>query len=343
LYIDLLLSSEFLRFQTKPDLLKEIVEASTPVQHPVIIDEIQRIPNLLNDVHWLIVNKNIQFILSGSSPRNILRSGVNLLGGRAMRYELYPLVFAEIEQFDLLRAINHGLLPRHYLSNSPHKLIAAYLGSYLKNEIMAEAKIRNISSFARFLEIAAMTNGEIVNYSNIASECGVSAPTIREYFQILQDTLTGRLLPSYQKRAKRRVIQAPRFFFFDVGIVNGLLRRKNILQGSEAFGKAFEHLMYQELYAYSLYSGKNFEFAYWRTASGIEVDFVLGDGEVAVEVKSSDSIQNRHMKGIRQFAAEFNPRKNIVVSNDKYPRIAGNVHILPWEEFLTRLWNDDII
>ena len=248
-YFDLLLSSEYEQFLRNPSLLKEILDEKE-IQGPVIIDEIQRIPALLNDIQWLIVNRNIQFILCGSSPRKILRSGSNLLGGRAVRSELYPLVSAEIPDFDLIRALNNGLLPRHYLSNNPSKLLSGYIGSYLRDEIIAEARIRNIESYARFLEAAAFSNGEIVNFTNIAADCGVSSPTVKEYFQILEDTMTGRFLSSYQKKPKRRVISAPKFYFFDVGIAGYLLKRKNILYGSEAFGKAFEHFIYHEIYAY---------------------------------------------------------------------------------------------
>ncbi len=307
------------------------------------IDEIQRIPELLNEIHWLIVNKNIQFILSGSSPRKIVRSGANLLGGRALRYELYPLVSNEIPDFDLLKALNNGLLPRHYLSKNPKKLISAYIGSYLRDEIMAEAKIRNISSFSRFLEVAAFSNGEIVNYTNIASECGVSSPTIKEYFQILEDTLTGRFLPSFQKRSKRRVILAPKFYYFDVGIANYLIKRGEIEMGSEAFGNAFEHFIYQEIYAHSSYSGLNYSIAYWRTASKIEIDFVLGDHEVAIEVKSTKNANSRHLKGLKSFSEEYSVKKSILISNDSYPRQIGNILVLPWDIFLQKLWNGDII
>ena len=178
---------------------------------------------MLNEVHWLISNHSIRFILSGSSPRKIIRSGENLLGGRALKYELFPFSSSEIPNFDLLRALNHGLLPRHYLSNNPKRNIAAYIGSYLRDEIVAEAKIRNVDVFARFLESAAFSNGEIVNFTNIASDCGVSSPTIKEYFQILEDTLIGRFVPVFQHKPKRRVIKSPKFYFFDVSITNHLL------------------------------------------------------------------------------------------------------------------------
>ena len=341
-YFDLLLSNEYDRFQRNPGLLREILIAmNTP--EIVIVDEIQRIPDLLNEVHWMIVNLKTRFLLSGSSPRKILRNGSNLLGGRALRYELYPLIYMEIPDFDLLRALNNGLLPRHYLSQNPEKLLSAYIGNYLRDEVMAEAKVRNISSFSRFLEMAAFSNGEMVNYTNIATDCGVSAPTVKEYFQILEDTLTGRFLPSFQKKPKRRVIQAPKFYFFDVGIANYLVKRGRIEFGSEAFGKAFEHFIYQEIYAHSKYSDLNYQISYWRTASQIEVDFILGDHEVAIEVKSTDMVNNRHIKGLKSFAEEYSVKKLLVVSNDPYPRQIENVTILPWKIFLDRLWAGEII
>jgi predicted AAA+ superfamily ATPase len=342
LWFDLLLTDVFERFQRNPSQLREIIMATQPAK-PVVIDEIQKIPVLLDEIHWLIENNKIRFILSGSSPRKIIRSQANLLGGRALRYELFPLVSNEISDFDLLRALNNGLLPRHYLSENPKKLISAYIGNYLRDEIMAEARIRNVTTFSRFLEVAAFSNGEMVNYSNIASECSISAPTVKEYFQILEDTLTGRFLPSFQKRPKRRVILAPKFYYFDVGIVNYLLKRGKIELGSEIFGNAFEHFIYQEMVAHSHYSGIQYPMYYWRTTSQIEIDFVLGDHEVAIEVKSTANANPRHAKGLKKFAEEYKVKKQILVTNDSFPRQMDNTLVLPWNIFLQKLWAGEII
>jgi len=342
LWFDLLISREYKRLSAKPDILRETVLANLNKQ-PVIIDEIQRIPDLLNEVHWLISNHGVRFILSGSSARKILRSGVNLLGGRALRYELYPLVSAEIPDFDLMRAINNGLLPRHYDAANPQRMISAYIGNYLRDEIVAEARLRDAGTFARFLEAAALTNGEIVNYTNIASDCGVSATTVKEYFQIMEDTLVGRYLPSFQKRPKRRVVTAPKFYLFDVGIANNLLSRGRIEQGTELFGKAFEHFIYQEIYAHSRYSENEYPVYYWRTASQLEIDFVLGDHEVAIEVKATEQASERHLRGLKAFAEEYTVKKAILISNDPLPRLVGNILILPWKVFLDRLWGGEII
>ena len=342
LYFDLLLSEEYNRFIGNEGLLKQIVESSNK-KGPVIIDEIQRIPQLLNEVHWLIVNKNKQFILSGSSPRKILKSGGNLLGGRAIRYELFPLSYSEIDNFDLLHALNYGLLPRHYLSKNPQRLINAYIGSFLKDEIAREANIRNIPSFSKFLEFASFSNGEIANYANIATDCGVSAPTIKEYFQILEDTLVGRFIPSFQKKPKRRVILSPKFYFFDIGIANNLMKRGEIKYGSDTFGHAFEHFICNELIAHRHYSGLDYQFSYWRTASQYEVDFILGNHEVAIEVKSTEQASSRHFKGLKAFSEEYKVKRLIVVSNDKYYRKDNTIEIFPWAEFLQQLWAGDII
>jgi predicted AAA+ superfamily ATPase len=342
IWFDLLLSDVYERLSKNPSVLRETILAQ-PDTNLVIIDEIQRIPELLNEVHWLITNEKKQFVLSGSSSRKIIRGGYNLLGGRALRYELYPLVSSEIPNFDLLRALNNGLLPRHYLAANAKKLLSAYIGNYLKDEIAAEAKIRNIQSFSRFLEAAAFSNGEMVNYTNIAADCGVSAPTVKEYFQILEDTLIGRFVPSYQKKPKRRVITAPKFYFFDVGIVNYLLKRGKIEIGSEVFGNAFEHFIYHEIYAHSQYSGLEYPISYWRTASQIEVDFILGDNEVAVEVKSTTNVSSRHLSGLKSFAEEYKTKQLILVCNESMPRLVDGILVLPWNVFLQKLWGGGVM
>lgn len=209
---------------------------------------------------------------------------------------------------------------------------------------MGPALTRNIPAFSRFLEIASLSNGEIINYNNIAAECGVSAPTVKEYFQILSGTLTGRLLPAFKKKAKRRTIRAPKFFFFDVGIVAHLAKRGEISQGSELFGRAFEHFIFTEITAHSSYSEHFYPVAYWRTASGFEVDFVLGEGEIAIEVKSTATVQNQHLRGIRAFKEEHLSRRYIVTSMDREPRkTSDDIEIMPWKYFLNNLWDGNLL
>lgn len=341
-YYDLLLSDEFERFTRRPSLLREELLANPP-KGPVIIDEVQKIPALLDEIQWLIVNHSIQFILCGSSARKLKRGGANLLGGRALRYELFPLVSAEIPNFDFSHALNNGLLPRHYDATDARLLCQAYIGDYLKEEIAAEALTRNVPAFARFLENAALSNGEVVNFTNISAECGVSAVTVKEYFQILTDTLIGRFIPSYRERPKRRVIQAPKFYFFDVGIVNFLLQRGPVVPKSEIFGRALEHFIFQELVAHSHYSGKNYPISYWRSVSGFEVDFVLGKNDVAVEIKGTAEVQPHHLRGLKAFSEEYKPKRLLAVSLDRRPRRSFGIEILPVQKFLEDLWKDKIL
>lgn len=342
LVFDLLMFDVFQRFLRNPSLLREIILIEKPLE-PVIIDEIQKIPALLDEIHWLIENTETQFILSGFSPRKILKQGVNLLGGRALRYELFPLSSTEIPDFNLIKALNSGLIPRHYDAKNSEILLAAYIGSYLEDEIIAETKIRNAQVFSKFLEKAAFSNGEILNYTNIASDCGVSSPVIKEYFNILNETMLGSFVEVYKKKPKRRVISSPKFYFFDVGIVNFLLKRKNIEPGTESFGLAFEHFIYHEISCHSNYSGLNYPIRFWRTSSQLEVDFILGENEVAVEVKSTDNVQLRHLKGLKAFAEEYEVKHKIVVSNDSYPRLVGDIRILPWKQFIKMLWDGELI
>ena len=334
---DLLKSDEYTRLMRRPQLLREELLAYGS-ETLVVIDEIQKVPQLLDEVHWLIVNRGIRFILCGSSARKLKRIGTNLLGGRAISVNLFPLVSAEIPDFDLNRAINHGMLPRHYLAANPKKRLEAYIGTYLKEEIQDEAVIRQLASFNRFLDIAAQCNGEIINYSNIAQDCGVSAVTVKEYFTILQQTLIGYLIPAFTASKKRRAITAPRFYYFDVGIVNHLLRRGTLQQGSVDYGHAFEHLMIQELVAYLSYSESDEQLSYWRTSSGYEVDAVIGNGRVAIEFKSSDEVQSKHTKGLKAFSEECPDSRLIIVSMDANPRLLNNVEVLPATEFLKQLW-----
>lgn len=340
-YYDLLKGEEFERLNRRPELLRQELMVCQP-NELIIIDEVQKVPQLLDEAHWLITNKQLRFILCGSSARKLKRSGANLLGGRAIKNTLFPLVSCEIPDFDLGRAINNGMLPRHYTIKNARKRLQAYIGLYLQEEIKAEALTRNLSTFNRFLEIAAISSGEMLNYKNIASECGVSSPTIKEYFSILSDTLIGYFVPAYKKVIKRRVIQAPRFYFFDVGITNYLLKRGNLTQGSFDYGKAFEHFVINEIYAYTKYNNDYNELSYWRTTSGHEVDAILGKARVAIEIKSSKEIHGHHLKGLRVFAGEYPDARKIVVSLEPYRRIVNDIEIIPALEFLKMLWNDEI-
>lgn len=311
----------------------------------MIIDEIQLIPELLNEVHWLITRKDIHFILSGSSARKLKRKGVNSLGGRAVRNVLYPLVSAEIPDFDLVRAVNRGMLPTHYLAPDErqlHKRLQAYISVYLKEEIAAEALVRRLPSFTRFMEVAALTSGEMVNYRNVAQDCGVDAKTVKEYFNILEQTLVGYIVPAFSRTVKRRINQAPRFYYFDVALPNYLLHRGNMQLGSEDFGHAFEHLLMQEIIAYLGYHDIENALSYWHTYTGYEVDAVLGDAQVAIEFKSSQEVQSKHLRGLKAFKEEHPGARLIIVSLDVQPRSFHGVEVMPATHFLLQLWLGNI-
>lgn len=341
-YYDLLKSEEFERLSRRPQLLREELQV-LPDNSLVIIDEIQKLPMLLDEVHWLMVNRGLRFVLTGSSARKLRRKGVNLLGGRAIVNNFYPLVSAEIPDFDLDRAVNNGMLPRHYLVADATKRLGGYIGLYLQTEIVEEAIVRNLPSFSRFLEAAALTSGEMLVYSNVAADCGVSAVTAKAYFDILVDTLFGYVVPAYTKTVKRKLIQAPKFYLFDVGVANYLMHRSHLKQGSPEYGHAFEHLIMQEMVAYLGYHGRQQELSYWRTGTGIEIDAVLGDATVGVEIKSTSEVKDNQLKGLRSFGQDYPNARLIVVSNDLYRRQKDKIEIIPVKEFLADLWAGKII
>ena len=332
------------RIRRNPSLLRQELATATKGEI-VIIDEIQLIPELLNEVHWLITRQGIHFILSGSSARKLKRKGVNTLGGRAVKNILYPLVSAEIPDFDLVKAVNRGTLPTHYLATSERQLmkrLQAYVSVYLKEEIAAEALVRKLSSFNRFMEIAALTDGEMVNYNNIAQDCGVDAKTVKEYFSILEETLIGYMVPAFTRTVKRRLSQAPKFYYFDVALPNYLLHRHQMQPGGDDFGHAFEHLMIQEIIAYLGYHDIENALSFWHTYTGYEVDAVLGDAKVAIEFKSSTEVQSKHLRGLKAFKEEHHEARLIIVSLDPSPRIFHDVEVMPAVYFLQNLWKGAI-
>jgi predicted AAA+ superfamily ATPase len=222
--------------------------------------------------------------------------------------------------------------------------VRAYVDDYVKEEVMADGLTRNLPAFSDFLTAAALADGSLVNYTTIARDCGVSAYTVKEYFQILVDTLLGSFLPAYRKRPKRRVIQTPKFYFADVGVVNHLAKRGSLEAPSELFGAAFENWVFHELSAYRAYRGFGFDLSYWRLASGIEVDFVVDDFRLAVEAKAARRIHADHLKGLRELHVDHRVRRRVVVSLDERPRSTDDeIEILPWRTFVARLWAGDLI
>lgn len=341
-WYDLLDGKTLERLSRNPSILGQELDM-LPDNSMVVIDEIPLLPELLNEVHRLIVRKNLRFVLCGSSTRKLKRKGVNTLGGRTIPIKLFPLVSSEIPDFDIIKAVNQGMLPRHYMASPAvaWRRMQAYIGVYLKEEIKAESLVRNLQAFNRFMEVAAFTDGEMVNFSNIANDCGIDSKTIKEYFAILEETLVGYMIPAYQKSVKRKLRQSPKFYYFDVCIPNYLLGRKLLTPGSADFGHAFEHLIIQELVAYLNYRNKENALSYWHTYSEYEVDAVLGDARGAIEIKSSTQVQLRQLSGLKAFKEEHPEARLVVVSLDAHPRLLNDIEVYPATTFLQKLWNDE--
>jgi uncharacterized protein len=337
----------FLEFTRTPSRMREIVlslKDQGKLVQPVIIDEVQKIPALLDEIHFLIEEKKISFLLAGSSARKLKRGHGNLLGGRAWRFQMHPLVYREIPDFKLLRALRNGLLPSHYLEEDPGRSITAYITDYIKEEIAAEGIARNIPAFSRFVESLRFVNGELVNYTAIARDCGVDSKTVKSYFQILSDTLMGTMVLPFKQRPKRTVLtEIPKFYLFDVGIAGHIEKRSIPDESGREFGRAFEHFIFMEIQAYRSYSNKNFDVSFWRTPQGQEVDFVIDNGAIAIEVKGTKSVDDSDLKNMRAFNSDYRPKKSIVVSNERHARKTSAAEILPWREFLDRLWDGDIV
>lgn len=341
---DLLQTDVFMTYVREPYRLRQELEGAVPGTL-VVLDEVQKVPALLDEVHWLIENRRLIFALCGSSARKVRRGHANLLGGRALRFELHGLVSAEMgSSFDLLRAVNHGNLPPHYLAESVRPLLKAYVGDYLQEEVAAEGLTRNLPAFAHFLSAAALSDAEVVSLAPIARECGVSAPTAREYFQILEDTLLGRFLPAYTRRPKRRVVASPKFYFSNPGVVNILAKRGWLEPGAELFGKALESWIHHELRAYLHYRDRECELAYWRLDGGREVDFVTDDLAVAIEVKAASRIDHHDCKGLRELAADQTVGRRLLVCMERFQRrLPDGIEVWPAELFLQALWAGELL
>lgn len=344
IWIDLLKADEYRRYLTEPELLRGELEAA-PRGRQVVIDEVQKVPAILDEVHWLIENRSVCFALCGSSARKVRKGHANLLGGRAMRYALFGLTSDELaSDFDLTRLLNHGYLPRIYQADRAARMLHAYVADYLKEEIAAEGVVRNLPAFSRFLDVAALSDSEIINHSTIARECGVSSHTSQSYFEILIDTLFGRWLPAYTKRPKRRIIQSPKFYFSDVGVVNALARRRQLEPGAALFGKAFENWVHHEIVAYDSYQERTAALCYWKLTTGVEVDFVVNDMQAAVEAKATRKVTSDDLKGLRNLR-EDHPRLGtawVVSLEAKARRTEDGIWILPASEFARCLWSGEI-
>ena len=326
----------FVRLSRNPALIREALTGDTTI---VVIDEIQKMPGLLNEVQLMIEEHGVRFLLTGSSARGLRRKGVNLLGGRARSRNLHPFVRAELgERFDLDRALEHGLLPPIFLSDSPVEDLAAYAGDYLKEEVAAEAIVRNIGAFSRFLETAAHAHGEMINFSNMANDAQVPASTVREYYGILKDTFIAHEVPALTESRKRKAISTSKYYLFDVGLARHLQGRRGLAPGTAEYGSAFESFVFQEIKAFCDYHRLDTP-RYWRSKSKLEVDFVFED--LAVEVKAKKNVGARDLRGLRALREEGLFDHYLLVSMEPVPRVVDGIRILPWSDFLDRLWGGE--
>jgi predicted AAA+ superfamily ATPase len=331
---DLLDHATYLALGQRPG---RIAEEVAPGERVVVIDEIQRLPELLNEVQRLIEGRGIRFLLTGSSARRLRRGGVNLLGGRARTRFLHPLTSRELgSRFDLRRAVGRGTLPSIYFSDDPQADLEAYAGTYLQQEIIAEGATRSIPAFSRFLRVAAHCNGTVVNFTNVANDAQVPRTTVYEYFEILKDTLVLHELPAWRRSTKRKPLASSKFYFFDVG-VTAALQGRPLRPRTPEFGAGVETYLMHELVAYRDYvSGE--PLAYWRSTSGFEVDFILGD-HTAVEVKAKESVAPQDVKSLHALAEERKLKRYLCVSLEPRPRRVDGITFVPVREFLDALWN----
>ena len=337
-YIDLLQSSYFTELSAQPDRLEKIIPKNN-IDY-IIVDEVQRIPELLNEVHRLIENNQYRFILTGSSARSLRKRGVNLLAGRALTYYMYPLTVSELgKDFDLQRSLNYGHLPKAVISSSPKKFLKSYINTYLREEVLQEGLVRQLRVFTRFLEVASFSQGALLNMTEIGRELGVDRKTVESYFSILDDLLLGSRLNCFSRRAKRNIVKHSKFYYFDVGVYRAIRPRGPLDDESEMGGVACETLVYQELIACNQYCNYEYSIYFWKTLQGYEVDFVLYGPKklLAIEVKQSTRVNINDLKGLRAFASEYPEAKAYLFYGGDNVYYEDNITILPLTNALSEL------
>jgi len=345
IFCDLLHSDTYLTLATSPSNLEDMVydQITRPGDSVlIVIDEVQRLPPLLNEVHRLIESKGWRFLLTGSSARKLHRRGVNLLAGRAWNQNLHPLTWKEIPDFDLERHLRYGGLPAVYLSCEPQEELQGYVANYIAQEIQMEGLVRKIPQFSKFLKAAALTNGKILNFDKLGRDYMVPPSTIREYYSILQETFLGVMLEPWDKSTKRKAVSASKFYFFDTGVLAALAGMKTLERNSDTFGNFLETWLVNEVRAYISYRRLHLPLRYWRTTAGYEVDMVVDD-ETAIEIKATRRVAREDLKGLAALKEEGIVEKFFLVSEDKTALLRNGIHCLHWSEFLERLWDGEVI
>lgn len=343
LTINLLKSDYEFRLSNHPEELEALIDDRGGNPGIIVIDEVQKAPQLLNEVHRLIEERKLKFLLTGSSARKLKGETANLLAGRAWMAHLFPLTWHELKtRFKLERYLRYGGLPQVYLGENPEDELNAYVHTYLYEEIRAEALVRKIPAFSRFLEVAALSSGQLVNFTEIGNDVALSPSTVREYYQVLEDTLMGFLLPPWTKSRKRKAIQTAKFYFFDMGVAHALSRTRDLDRNSDLYGRSFEHFIGMELRAFNDYRQKKMDLRFWRSINGQEVDFILND-EAAIEVKATRRVSPKDLKGLQALIEEGKIKKYYLVSQDPIPAVRQKIHCLPWNQFLEKLWRGEVI
>lgn len=353
LYINLLKNSEYQDFLNNPSRLENLVTyfIKNSKSRIIIVDEVQKHPILLDEVHQLIeTHKDLRFILTGSSARKLKRGGANLLGGRASWFEFFPLCYAELGENKnelWMKGLSIGKLPAIIQSSDAVSDLKDYIGIYLKEEVQAEGLTRSLENFSRFLNVAALVNAEQVNYTSIGSDAQISPSLVRDYFEILTDTLIGHNLNAFESTTKRKAMTSNKFYLFDCGVAMSLAGRKEIAYGTPEFGKYFEQAIFLELKTYLSYTRSDKKIEYWRSLTKYEIDFLIFDNLsniVAVEVKSGTNPSAKDFKGFKAFEEEFKLKKKIVVSQVQRPMTtSAGIDILPVHIFLEQLWTGEIV
>lgn len=344
LIFNLLKSNLTLKLSSSPWELENMIDVafSQRKYDYIVIDEIQKIPNLLDEVHRLIEEKKYRFLLTGSSARKLKYGHANLLAGRAWTAHLYPLSCSEIPNFNLDTYLRYGGLPAIYGSENPQEELDAYVTTYLYEEIQAESLVRKLPQFSRFLNVAALANGQMLNFSQIASDSSVPASTIREYYSILEDTLMGFMLTPWAKSQKRKAIATAKFYLFDTGVCHTLAETKSLDRNSDLYGRSFEHWIAMELISYLSYHRIKETLHYWRSTHQHEVDFIIDD-MIAIEVKASKKITERDLKNLKVIEEEKKFKYYFLISHDPIEVKYGPYVCLHWKSFMDRLWGGKII
>lgn len=342
-----LLDNELYRdLSMRPSLLRNTIKAKGLDSGIVVLDEIQRLPDLLNEVHMLIEETGLHFLLTGSSARKLRRKGVNLLGGRAGRLSFHPLVWPEVRNLDvaLPHILETGLLPPFFTADEPEPMLSDYIGLYIKEEIEAEREVRNLPPFWEFLRTVATTSGEIMNYENISRDIGISGVSVRQWYSILSDTLIGFEVPPFRKTKVRKPNASSKFYLFDVGVARKLQGLARIEEGTAEFGRYFENYIAMEIRSWLDYSGfDGIGLSYWHAQGGQEVDFIINE-EIAVEVKATSRVSARDLKGLKALMEEGLMRKYVLVCRESYPQLLDNgILILPYMDFLDQLWDGSLM